>query len=335
MIEWTVGADDDGARVDAWLSRRPEIGSRGRARAWIERGKIFLDGGELTFEDVGRRLRAGDRVGFWEDRPGSARRAPRELVAARGDLRVVFEDAALLVADKPVGLLVEPLPAGAPEEITLLDLVGEHLRSAPRLRAFVVHRIDRDTSGLVVFAKTPEAFATLKRQFERRSPERVYLAVVRGHLRPAAGAWSDRLAWDKDRLVQRRAHPDDTRAQQAEARYRVVEAFATASLVEVTLVTGRRNQIRVQAGLRGHPIVGERLYLFGAAPPPAGEPTLDRQALHAVRLVFRHPTGGRPVSVESPMPEDLADLVARLRTVAPAGPPYPGRTPRPARRRAR
>ena len=137
---------------------------------------------------------------------------------------------------------------------------GGSLRRSAR---YVVHRIDRDTSGLVLFALSPAARDDLKAQFERRSPERIYLAVVNGHPEPESGTWRDKLVWDKERLVQKRAHLDEERAKDAEARYRVLEQFEWQSLIEVSLITGKRNQIRVQAGARGYPLVGERLYRFG------------------------------------------------------------------------
>ncbi len=323
MTTWTVPGDAVGERLDAWLASRPEIGSRGRAREAIERGKVFLNGKELTYADAGRRLGAGDEVGFWQDRPGSARRRQREVVSARAALRVVHEDADVLVADKPPGWIVEPLPGQEGEEVTLLDLVVDHLRAGSRARPHVVHRIDRDTSGLVVFALTAAARDALKAQFERRAPARVYLAVVNGVPEPPAGTWRDRLVWDKERLVQKRAHAEEERARDAVARYRVVEPFAWQALVEISLVTGKRNQIRVQAGTRGHPLVGERQYRFGKPRDDAHEPAFERQALHAWRLGFTHPRTRRRVEFTSPMPDDMEALVATLR----AGGSRPGARP--------
>ena len=176
-----------------------------------------------------------------------------------------------------------------------------------------MHRIDRDTSGLVLFAKTPRAQEALKEQFRRREPERVYLAIVYGHPAPPAGTWRDVLVWDKDSLIQRATHPDDPRGKEAVAHYRVVETFAATSLIEVRLHTGKRNQIRIQARLRGHTLVGEKRYTFG---PDALRPIqFERHALHAWRLAFDHPPDGRRVQFEAPLPADFAALVARLRRV--------------------
>ncbi len=300
-------------RLDAWLARQPEIGSRGRASAAIERGKVFLNAEAQDFEDAGARLAPGDEVGYWEDRPGSARTPSRDVVSARAGLHVVHEDEAVIAVDKLPGWLVEPLPGEEMSEVTLLDLLRDRLRGAKR-RPFVVHRIDRDTSGLVLFALTPAARDDLKRQFERRTPERIYVAVVHGRVAPPAGTWRDLLAWDKQRLIQRRAHAREERAREAVARYRVLEQHPAGAVVEVSLITGKRNQIRVQAGLRGHPLVGERLYAFGQAPPLNRELSFGRQALHAASLGFRHPAAGRPIRLDAPLPDDMRELIERLRT---------------------
>lgn len=318
MTTWTISGADAGGRLDAWLASRPEVGSRGRARDALECGKVFLNGRELTYADGARRLRPGDVVGFWPDRPGSARPRSREVVAARSALKVVYQDAQLLVADKPPGWLVEPLPGDAPSEVTLLDMVADRLRSEKAVRPYVVHRIDRDTSGLVLFALTPAARDALKAQFEHRSPTRTYLAIVNGTPEPPSGTWRDRLAWDAERLVQRRAHAQEERAKDAEARYRVVERFAWQSLVEISLVTGKRNQIRVQAGSRGHALVGERQYRFGRPRDEAREPEFGRQALHAARLGFTHPATGHHVEFTAGVPDDMEQLLRLLRG-APTG----------------
>jgi 23S rRNA pseudouridine1911/1915/1917 synthase len=190
------------------------------------------------------------------------------------------------------------------------DLLEAHLRSSRR-RPFVVHRIDRDTSGLVLFAKNPRAQQQLRSQFKRREPERVYLAVVYGHPSPPQGTWRDRLVWDTKALIQKETHPRDTRGVDAVSDYRLVERFATSSLIEVRLQTGKRNQIRLQARLRGHTLVGEERYVYG--PDELRPITFGRQALHAHRLGFQHPSDGRPLRFESPLPADLTNLLDRLR----------------------
>jgi 23S rRNA pseudouridine1911/1915/1917 synthase len=179
-----------------------------------------------------------------------------------------------------------------------------------------VHRIDQDTSGLVVFAKTAAAQRALKDQFKRREPDRIYRAIVYGIPDPAEGTWRDFLVWDEKALIQKETHPRDPRATEAICTYRVVETFAGASHIEVRLRTGRRNQIRIQARLRGHTLIGEERYVYGPdtlRPIPFG-----RHALHAFRLTFQHPVQGRMLAMEAPLPQDFADLIARLRRRRPA-----------------
>jgi 23S rRNA pseudouridine1911/1915/1917 synthase len=275
----------------------------------LERGQVFLNDREAGLPQAGQLLAAGDVVGLWQDRPGSAARRTARSTQT-GSVRIVYEDDALLVVDKPPGLLSVPLErrGGAG---SVFDDLEDHLRPRGKRRPFVVHRIDRDTSGLVVFARDARSQQRLKDQFRRREPERVYLAVVYGHPAPASGTWRDRLVWDEKALIQKETHPHDPGGLDAVCRYRTLETFADTSLIEVRLVTGKRNQIRIQARLRGHTLVGEKRYVFG--PPHLRPVHFERQALHAHRLAFRHPTDGRPLQFESPLPADFKDLLARLR----------------------
>ena len=160
-------------------------------------------------------------------------------------------------------------------------------------------------------AKHAAAHAALKEQFLRHEPERIYQAVVYGHPTPASGFWRDRLVWDQNALIQKETHPRDPHGKEAISEYRVIETFREASLIEVRLVTGKRNQIRIQARLRGHTLVGEQRYVYG---PDLLRPiAFPRQALHAARLAFRHPGTDRQVEFEAPLPEDLQELLKRLR----------------------
>jgi 23S rRNA pseudouridine1911/1915/1917 synthase len=305
-VEWRVGAADDGIRLDRFLAAASRLGSRGRARDALGRGRVFVNDREAGAGDGGVVLTPRDRVRYWEDRPGSAR------IAAAGSrsrgLRIVYEDAALVVVDKPPGLLVVPLGA-RPDAPTLEDALVEHLRSRGKVRPQVVHRIDRDTSGLVVFAKTPAARAALKLQFEHRTAERTYLAVVYGQPAPEAGTWRNRLRWDARERMQIDTGHGDRRAADAVSHYRVVRRLSSASLVEVRLESGRRNQIRIQAALHGCPLVGERQYVADGDWPAVPFP---RQALHAWRLALDHPVTRRRMRFEAPVPRDLEALITRL-----------------------
>ena len=306
--QWRVGPDDQATRLDKFLASSDRLGSRKRVADALERGKVFVNDVEVGLAEASRPLRAGDVVRVWMDRPGSARRRTGPFEA--GALQILFEDDLLLVVNKPAGLLSVPLPHNDPTP-SVYTLLQDHLRGHRHRRPFVVHRIDRDTSGLVLFAKTMRAQEALKDQFRRRTPERVYQALVYGHPAPPGGTWRDVLVWDKTALIQRETHPTDPRGKEAVAEYRVIEGFESTSLIEVRLHTGKRNQIRIQARLRGHTLVGEQRYIYG----PADIRPIDfpRQALHAYRLVFQHPADHRELRFEAPLPDDFVKLLKQLR----------------------
>jgi len=305
---WIARPEEAGVRLDKYLAAPERLGSRARAVEALARGKVFVNDREASRRDAGSRLRAGDAVRFWIDRPGSARR-PVSL-GDRRDLGILYEDESVVVLNKPAGVLAVPLDSHGAARSVYEDLKA-YLRQRRGPRPLVVHRIDRDTSGLVIFAKHARAQEQLRGQFKRRTPQRVYLAVVYGHPTPPSGTWRDRLTWDKKFLIQKETHPRDREGKDAVSRYRVVERLKDASLIEVQLVTGRRNQIRIQARLHGHTLVGERRYVFG--PESLRTIAFSRQALHAHRLTFEHPATGRILTFEAPVPEDLGQLIASLR----------------------
>ncbi len=310
MPQWTVVAAEVGTRLDKYLAAPERTGSRARAAAALERGKVFVNDREMTMADAPARVAAGDLVRFWEDRPGTAKK--RSSLGADRDLPVVYEDDALIVLNKPAGLLAVPLPLQRRNDArSVFEDLKIYLSRRGRRRPFVVHRIDRDTSGLVLFAKTEPAQLMLKEQFKRHEPERIYQAVVYGRPSPATGTWHDHLVWDLKALIQKETSPRDPQGKEAISHYRVVEKLAGASLIEVALVTGKRNQIRIQARLRGHTLVGEVRYIYG--PDELRPITFPRQALHAGRLTFRHPADDRDMAFDLPLPDDMRGLVERLR----------------------
>jgi 23S rRNA pseudouridine1911/1915/1917 synthase len=242
------------------------------------------------------------------DRPGSSKRRPGPHRTA--ELDILYEDDDLIAVNKAPGVLAVPLPDTRDGE-SVYERLGRHLRSHRTRKPFIVHRIDRDTSGVVLFAKHAAALAVLKQQFVRHEPERIYQAVVYGHPSPAAGTWRDHLAWDRRSLIQKQTHPRDPQGKEAISEYRVVERYVKASLIQVSLMTGKRNQIRIQARLRGHTLVGEQRYVFG--PRELRPIDFGRQALHAARLTVKHPTNGRTLTFEAPLPQDMNELIESLR----------------------
>lgn len=307
-FRWTIDAISVGIRLDRFLADANRLGSRGRAAAALQRGKVFVNDEEAGAADGGRRLAAGDHIRVWMDRPGTARRAVHATTSR--ELPIVYADDTLIVVNKPPGLLTVPLERRR-EAASVYEHLTAHLRPRGKRKPLVVHRIDRDTSGLVVFATRADVQARLKEQFKRHEAERIYLAVVYGHPSPASGTWQDQLVWDQRALIQKETHPRDPRGKEARCEYRVLESYRDTSLLQIRLITGRRNQIRLQARLRGHTLVGEQRYVYG--PDDLRSIAFRRQALHAYRLGFRHPVDDRPLQFEAPVAADMAELIARLR----------------------
>lgn len=216
----------------------------------------------------------------------------------------LYEDEALVAVDKPAGLPAVPVIKGAstPSALTLLSAELQRKKQS----AFVVHRIDRFTSGILLFAKTGRDRDAMIRQFLAHTPVREYLAVVRGHLKRPEETLVHHFR--KQGMVQKLTREDDSRGARAELRYAVERPLAGASLVRFTLVTGLQNQIRVQASAIGHPVVGDRKY----HPSEASERRIDRVALHAAHLEFRHPRTGKTIAIDCDPPADFRSLVRAL-----------------------
>lgn len=218
---------------------------------------------------------------------------------------ILYEDDFCLVADKPAGMAVHP-DGSASGEGTLAGAVAFHYAATGQQVAVRhIHRLDRMTSGPVLYAKNPFAQAKLDEQMRRKAIDRLYVAVVRGIPAKPRGRVSAPIGRDRHVSGKRRVSPGGL---DAETRYELVEAFpaAGASLLRLRLVTGRTHQVRVHLSHIGHPIVGDSLY--GEA-----DPRIGRQALHAERLVFAHPLTGETVDVSAPLPADIAGLLAALR----------------------
>jgi 23S rRNA pseudouridine1911/1915/1917 synthase len=279
-------------RLDARL-RELFVGVSSRTlKQWLEGGRVRVGGVVVRRGDV--EVASGDRVDLGMPRP--------KFPALLG---LVFEDDDVLVVDKPPGLLT--IATERERERTayrlLAEYLGAHGRSAPARpgapRLFIVHRLDRETSGLLVFAKSFAAKRRLQEQFEARGVERRYFALVEGVMRDDEGTLRSRLA--EGRSLKVRAVRRGAEGREAITRYRVLIRGPAATLVELSLVTGRRGQIRAQLAALGHPIVGDRAH--GARHDPA-----RRLCLHATRLGFVHPRG-HSVAFESPAPLVMGRLV--------------------------
>lgn len=230
------------------------------------------------------------------------KKAPREIRFSR-KIGALYHDDAVVAINKPAGLTAVPVRDS--DTRSALSMICEELRPIRR-RAFVVHRIDRYTSGVMLFALTEPDRDVLVRQFLAHTPVREYLAVVRGHLSAREGTLVHHFR--REGMFQKPTTERDANAARAELRYRVERPLNGASLVRVTLVTGLQNQIRVQFSAIGHAVVGDRKY----HPKEAEERRIARVALHAVKLEFRHPRSRESVAVECEPPPDFQALVRGL-----------------------
>ncbi|HWQ56846.1 MAG TPA: RluA family pseudouridine synthase [Bryobacteraceae bacterium] len=219
-------------------------------------------------------------------------------------LVVLYEDDAVVAVDKPAGLPAVPVKGS--DTPSALSLLSAELKPK-RQRALVVHRIDRFTSGVLLFAKTEQDRDALVRQFLGHTPVRQYLAVVRGHVSPKEGTLVHYFR--REGMFQKLTTESDAQAARAELRYFVERPLLAASLVRVTLVTGLQNQIRVQFSAVGHPVIGDRKYCLAEA----SERRIARVALHAEHLQFIHPRSGHSISVRCELPPDLQSLLKALR----------------------
>lgn len=234
---------------------------------------------------------------------GSQRKANPHRPRLSRELTILFEDDAVVAVNKPAGLLAVPFKGSdAPSAFSLLSA---ELRSR-RQRTFIVHRIDRFTSGIILFAKTERDRDVLVRQFLSHSPARQYLAVVRGHLRDKEGTLVHYFR--KAGMFQRLTRKSDPEAARAELRYSVERELRGASLVRVTLVTGLQNQIRAQFSTIGHQVIGDRKY----HPEEESERRIARVALHAAHLEFDHPRSAERISIDCEPPADFQSLVKAL-----------------------
>lgn len=305
-----VAEDAAGQRLDRALAAALADLSRARIQALLAAGRVRSDG--VTVVDAAKRVKPGQRFDIILPEP-----EPSIPVAQTIPLTVLYEDSALLVIDKPPGLVVHPAP-GNPDH-TLVNSLLAHCGASLSgiggvIRPGIVHRLDKDTSGLMVVAKTDAAHAGLSAQFADRTLSRDYLAVVRGVLRQRQGRIEGAIGRDPKNRKKMAVVARGGRA--AATRYRVVRPYATvASLVECSLETGRTHQIRVHMTALGHPLVGDPLYggaVRGKGPDAALLRAFPRQALHAAKLRFRHPDDGREMRFETEPPADMKALMSSL-----------------------
>ena len=307
-IELEIAPELAGLRLDAALAKLLPEQSRSRIKAWILEGAVLLGGRSCRPSQL---VDPGDRVQL---RIPAAR--PQTEVAPEAiPLEVVFEDADCLVIDKPAGLVVHP-GAGNPAHTLQNALLGLDASLARVPRAGLIHRLDKDTSGLMVVARSLDAHTALSRQLLARSVSREYEAVCVGVM-TGGGSIDKPIGRHRTDRVRMAVRED---GRPARTHYRVLQRFRMHTHVRVQLETGRTHQIRLHLSHLGYPIVGDPVYGRRMVVPPAASPALraclrdfKRQALHAAQLAFDHPRSGERLTFRSELPEDLRALLAALR----------------------
>lgn len=306
ILHVTVPDELIGKRLDQVLAKLFPDYSRSRLKRWIEEGQVRVDGSALRPRD---KLRGGERIELRVVEAPSGTHLPQDI-----SLNIVFEDEHLVVIDKPAGLVVHP--AAGHYDGTLLNALLFHIPDLETLpRAGIVHRLDKETSGLLVIAKTLKAHKSLVDQLQARTVNREYLALVQGTIITGGTVEAPigRHSTDRKRFA---VVPN---GKEAITHYRVAERFPHHTLVKVQLETGRTHQIRVHMAYLRFPLVGDPQYGRLRLPPGASTRlkealrSFKRQALHAVRLSLRHPETGDELSWESPLPRDFLEILEVLR----------------------
>ena len=287
-MKLAVPADAAGERLDRFLSTH--LGSRAAAERAVESGAL-VDG---VARAKSFRLEGGEEVELAAETPVDAIERPPEP-------RIVWEDEHLLVVDKPAGLVVHPGAGHATG--TLVDALAGKIAGGDDDRPGIVHRLDRDTSGLMVVARSPEAHARLQELVRERALERIYLALVRGNPRSRTGRIEAPIGRDRSEPTRISLTTDSPR--EAVTHFEVNRIWPGHALLRVRLETGRMHQIRVHLGAIDLPVVGDRVY-------GVREPALGRQFLHAAELSFPHPFTGERIETRSDLPPDLAAYLAGL-----------------------
>ncbi len=293
-----VPDDAAGRRLDSFLAELPEIGSRAVAERLVRSGGVLVDG---RARPKSHKLEGGEELEFDPPAAPAGTLEPQEM-----DLAVPYEDEHLLVVDKPAGLVVHPARGHAQGTLVHGLLAYDVEGGDEPERPGIVHRLDRDTSGLLVVARSPEAHRRLQELVQSRGLRREYLALVVGRPRSWRGTIDAPIGRDRHDALRHSLDTDTPR--EAVTHFEVEELLRRHALLRVALETGRTHQIRVHLEAIDLPVAGDPLY------GRRGDLGLRRQFLHAARLAFEHPFTGEPVDVESALPEDLATALSAARS---------------------
>lgn len=304
-LSYHIDAAGQGRRLDIFLAEAQSEVSRSRIKKLIEEQRVTVNGSAVSAH---YKLKSGDRVELCVPAP-----APMDALAEPIALNIVYEDDCMLAVDKPAGLVVHPAPGH--QTGTLVNALLHHCSYLAGIggvqRPGIVHRLDKDTSGLVMVAKTDAAHQSLTRQFKDRTLTKVYLALVKGKVASDNGIIDSPIG--RHKIHRKKMTSGAPHGREAKTRYEVIQRFGHFTYLRLYPKTGRTHQIRVHLASIKHPVLGDTLY-GGSLDPKY--PGLSRQALHAHRLELLHPESGQPLVLESPLPPDMA---AYLKTYSPDG----------------
>jgi 23S rRNA pseudouridine1911/1915/1917 synthase len=315
-IDILVAPEDAGKRLDQFIAARMESVSRARVQQLISEGKVLVN--DAVAAKASLKLRRGETVKVL----GEAERAPLKAVAEDIPLDIVYEDGDLAVINKAAGMMVHA-GAGASDDArnrgTLVNALLHHLGKLSggggELRPGIVHRLDKETSGLIVVAKNDEVHRRLSAAFAAREVKKQYVALVHGWVKKDSGTITQSISRDRVRRTRMTTKLEGGRV--AVSHYRVVRRldtrFGKFTLLDVKIDTGRTHQIRVHVAAMGHPVVGDTMY--GAPRQTRGKSAvinLGRNFLHAAELEFRHPRTGETVALRSELPEELREFLRRV-----------------------
>ncbi len=298
MTRIRVPPEAEGKRLDRFLAELPEIGSRTVAERLLSGGGVSVDG---RVRAKGYKLEGGEHLEFEPPAAATSELEPQEM-----DLVVPYEDEHLLVVDKPAGLVVHPAPGHARGTLVHGLLAYDVEGGDEPERPGIVHRLDRDTSGLLVVARSPEAHRALQKLVQTRELTREYLALVVGRPRSRSGTIDAPIGRDRNDPLRHSLDTDSPR--DAVTHFELEELLARHALLRVTLETGRTHQIRVHLAAIDLPVAGDPVY------GRADELGLRRQFLHAARLAFEHPITGEPIDISSPLPPELETALGAARS---------------------
>lgn len=298
QFEYDIDPACAGKRLDIFLTEVQDDITRSTIKKLIEGEQVTVNG---SFAKAHYKLKENDRVSVEVPDP-----EPLEVNPEPIPLNIVHEDASLIVVDKPPGMVVHPAPGHASG--TLVNALLHHCKDLAGIggveRPGIVHRLDKDTSGLIVAAKTDASMQSLTRQFQERTIQKVYLAIAKGTFELKTGKIDVPIGRHK---THRKKMSTAQGGREAQTRYEVLRQLEGFAFVQLFPKTGRTHQLRVHLASIGHPILGDRLYGGTLGP---GLPKITRQALHAHRLEFIHPDSGYLLQLASPLPPDMADLLS-------------------------